>query len=235
LKIFGKNFKINASIIILAFLTLFIIISLIFVILTDNRIVLSIFGSLVAGLIVAIIQFVIAWQDYNETEKLSRLELIEIMYNRDDRVLYEKLINKAKREIKIMGVTAIRFLRDFADYDESAPQNAKILLSKLGQGVKINIILPDIKFLPDEKKNDYDKVMHHIKILKQKFQNDEIVVKYFNHNSAHSIFVIDDTCIVGPVFPKIESKNTSALHLKNTSPLAKQYLDYFAEEWKNAI
>ena len=59
-------------------------------------------------------------------------------------------------------------------------------------------------------------------------------VRYFNHTAAHSIFRIDDTCIIGPIFPELESRNTSAMHLKNNSPVALQYMGYFSSEWEQA-
>ena len=64
------------------------------------------------------------------------------------------------------------------------------------------------------------------------YQNLEI--RYFSHTAAHSIFRIDDTCIIGPVFPELESKNTPALHVMKSSPMALNYMDYFDSEWEKA-
>ena len=115
MEIFNKNLKISATLIIFICLIITtVVIGLIFWNSLDAKI-FAIFGSLFAGLIVAIIQFIIAWQDYNQTEKLKELELIEVLYNRDSRTFYEEYIKGAKREIKMMGVTASRFFNDFAD------------------------------------------------------------------------------------------------------------------------
>ena len=59
-------------------------------------------------------------------------------------------------------------------------------------------------------------------------------MKFFNHIPSHSIFSVDETCIVGPVFPYLESKNTPALYLENSSPIAIEYLKYFETEWRNS-
>ena len=48
----------------------------------------AIFGSLIAGLLVAIIQFLISWQEYQETEKLKELKLVEVLYNRRTKEQY---------------------------------------------------------------------------------------------------------------------------------------------------
>jgi hypothetical protein len=234
MKIFSKNFKMNASVIIFAVLLCLFIFSLILFKRTEDEKLLSLLGSLVAGIIVAIIQFIIALQDYIQVEKLKELELIKVMYDRDDRTFYEKYINKAKLRVAVMGVTAIRFFNDFADCEPSATKNAKVLLRKLEQNVKVNILLPDFDFLNESKKSDYDKVKQHIKKIKEQLPKCQLEVKYFTHIPSHSIFIIDDTCIVGPVFPNIESKYTPALNLKNTSPLAIKYLTYFNDEWENA-
>lgn len=45
---------------------------------------------------------------------------------------------------------------------------------------------------------------------------------------------MDDTCIIGPVFPDLESRNTPALRLRSSSPMAIPYLDYFESEWEKA-
>lgn len=132
-----------------------------------------------------------------------------------------------------MGVTAVRFFSDFADTSTGAPENAMVLLNALGRGVRVRVLLPSNTFLPNIKKADYDKVKTKYEELKQQHQNIEI--RYFNHTAAHSIFRIDDICIVGPVFPKLESRNTPALHIMKSSPFAINYMDYFEDEWKEAI
>ena len=69
--------------------------------------------------------------------------------------------------------------------------------------------------------------------MKKKYPHN-IDIRYFNHTAAHSIFRVDDTCIIGPVFPELESKYTPALHVMNSSPVALNYMDYFESEWNQA-
>jgi len=234
MKIFGKRYKLTATSIIAITLLLLTFISFVLFRKTDNEKLWSLFGSLVAGLIVAIIQFTIALQDYIQNEKLKELELIKVMYDRDDRIFYEELINKAKLKIAVMGVTAIRFLKDFADYEPSATKNAKVLLDKLSQNIKVEILLPSLENLDEKKKNDFEKVKQHVECIKEQHPNYPLRVKYFDHIPSHSIFIIDDKCIVGPVFLNVESKYTPALFLRNSSPLAIKYINYFNDEWEGA-
>lgn len=235
MKVFEQKFKIRVSKLILIALFILLIISVIIYFLINNPGTMwgAIFGSLIAGIIVAIIQYCIALQDYNQTEKLKELELIEILYNRDTRDRYEAYIKSACGNIDVMGVTASRFFSHFADLDTNASEGAKVLVYALEQGVNVRILLPLEKYLPnEEKKNAVRVVMGKYEELASRYSN--IKLKYFDHLPAHSIFRIDDTCIVGPVFPEVESKYTPALRLKNTSPIARKYINYFDSEWRQA-
>lgn len=234
MNIFKKNIKIRATAIIIVCLLLLTIVVFIWYAKTNDPKLSAILGSLFAGLIVAIIQFIIAWQDYAQTDKLKELELIKILYDRDNRTFYEEYIEQSKRKIDMMGVTASRFFNDFADDSPNATSNAKVLIDALKRKVEVRILLPDSEFVDDNKKQDVVKVISHVKALKDTYPNCSLEVKYFKHVAAHSIFNVDDKCIVGPVFPELESKYTPALFLRNASPMAHNYLTYFEYEWSRA-
>ncbi len=234
MEIFKKSFKISASIIIAVVLIVLLICSLIVYWRMNgpNGKWGVLIGGLASGLIVAIIQYFIAWQDFKETEKVKKLKLVEVLYNRSSRNQYEEFIKNTNRCLDVMGVTAIRFFNDFADTSKDAPNNATVLLDALNRGVKVRVLLPSDCYLPDSKKADAEKVKNKYEKLKDKSTNIEI--KFFDHTPAHSIFRMDDTCIVGPVFPELESRNTPALHLMSSSPFASKYIDYFETEWGKA-
>lgn len=228
--VFEKSVKMSLSIIILIVLSaLFLVAVAVYLWIDDpGNIWGAVFGSLTAGFIVAIIQFLIAWQDYAQTDKLKKLKLIEILYNRATRDKYSEYIKNCNRELDVMGVTAVRFFNDFADTSVQAPEESTVLINALDRRVRVRILLPSDEFLPDSKKVDSARVRDKYAEL-SKYQNLEI--RYFNHIAAHSIFRIDDTCIVGPVFPELESRNTPALHVMSSSPMAVNYLNYFESEW----
>lgn len=234
MNIFKKSIKIRATSIVIACLILTTIAVFAWYINTDNAKILAILGSLFAGLIVAIVQFIIAWQDYKQTEKLRELKLIKVLYNRDSRTFYEEYIKGAKRRINMMGVTASRFFKDFADDSPNATSNAKVLIDALRCNVTVRILLPDSEYVDASKKHDVDKVKQTITAIKDKYSDCSLEVKYFKHVPAHSIFNVDDTCIVGPVFPELESKYTPALFLQNSSMMADKYLIYFENEWNKS-
>ena len=234
MNIFRTNIKIRATIVIIVVLILATIIVGIWYGNTNDTKVSTILGSLLAGLIVAIVQFIIAWQDYKQTDKLKELELIEVLYNRDNRTFYEEYIKHSKRKIYMMGVTASRFFNDFADDSPNATSNAKVLIDALRRNVKVRILLPNSEFVDEKKRQDVDKVKQQVESIMNKYPSYSLEIRYFKHTPAHSIFNVDDKCIVGPVFPELESKYTPALFLRNSSPMADRYLDYFDNEWKNA-
>ncbi len=234
MNIFKTNIKIRATFIIIACLILATIAVWIWYGNTNDIKISAILGSLFAGLIVAIIQFIIAWQDYKQTDKLKELELIKILYNRDSRTFYEEYIKHSKRKIYMMGVTASRFFNDFADDSPNATSNAKVLIDALRRNVIVRILLPDSEFVDESKKQDVEKVKQQVAAIKNKYPNSSLEVRYFKHIPAHSVFNVDDKCIVGPVFPELESKYTPALFLRNSSPMADKYLTYFKNEWDKA-
>jgi signal transduction histidine kinase len=236
MEIWGMNKRPSSILAISIFLVLLLIFVVVIYLLEDDTASkLSAFTcSLAAGLVVAIIQLIIAWRDYSQNEELRKLQLLEILYDRDSRTKYEAYIRKSKRNIDVMGVTAARFFSHFADTDMAATENAKVLLNAMGRNVKVRILLPSDQFLPsDTKRQDANRVREQYRKLKESYP-DNIEIRYFDHTSAHSIFRIDDTCIIGPVFPRLESKYTPALHVMKSSPMALNYMDYFETEWKDA-
>lgn len=239
MEVFGKKVKMTMSMVILVVLVLLLVVTFFVYYKTDdhsspNSLWGPLFGSLAAGLIVAIIQYLIAWQDYKQTEKLKALKLKEVLYYRNTKSKYEEFIKGTNRTLDVMGVTAVRFFRDFADTTQGAPDSSKVLLHALERGVNLRILLPSDKYLPNEsKRQDSNRVRAQYSELKKKYQYN-LEIRYFNHIAAHSIFKMDDTCIIGPVFPELESKNTPALHVMNSSPMALNYIDYFESEWKQA-
>jgi hypothetical protein len=233
-RIFGLTLKIRVTFLVFLGLVFLSIIVYIWFKNSSTTSSATILGSLFAGIIVAIIQFIIAWQDYSSTEKLHELRLIQVLLNRDKRDFYEAFIRSAKKKIDMMGVTGSRFMDHFANNDSNAPENAKVLMQVMSRGVDVRILLPKSEFLSsDEEKRNEKNACSRIKNILSQYPN-KFQVKYFSHVPGHSVFMVDDECIVGPVFPEVSSKFTPALYLKNSSPFAEKYLDYFNKEWENA-
>lgn len=231
--IFKRSVKISVTLIILIVLVLLSLVIFIWYSQAEEDKLLAILGSLGAGMLVAIIQFIIAWQEYQSTEKLKRLQVKEVLLNRDKRDYYENYVKPARKCINMMGVTGLRFMEHFANDEEGAPENSKVILNVLNKGVKVRILLPEPGFLfTDADRQKENMARSRYERIVAKYNNFE--VKYFKHIPAHSIFNVDDETIIGPIFPELSSKYTPAMLLKNKSPLAEKYLNYFDDEWKKA-
>ena len=237
MNIYDRSVRVSIGLIATALLVVFLIISIYIYCKADNQDgkMVGLAGNLIAGLIIAILQFGLGWLEYVQTKELKKLKLLEILYTRSERIKYEKFIRSAKRNLDVMGVTTSRFFNDFADTDTAAPDEAKVLLYAMDKGVKVRLLIPSDEYLPnDTKREDAKRVKFKYEELKKKYPHN-LEIRYFNHTAAHSIFRVDDTCIIGPVFPELESKYTPALHVMNSSPMALNYMDYFESEWNQAI
>ena len=190
------------------------------------------FASLIAGLFVAVIQFILAWNSYRANEKINTLKIKDVLLNRDNREFYENYIKEAEESILMMGVTGSRFMDHFANTDPNADQRAKVLIKRLKAGVNVKILVPLSNHLDGDDKKKAEMVESKYKDLESEYPNFEC--RYFNHQPTHSVFKVDNECIVGPVFPGVSSKYTPAIYLKSTSSYAKKYLDYFNAEWKES-
>jgi hypothetical protein len=163
---------------------------------------------------------------------IKALKVKKVLLNRSDRDYYTTLIEKSQTHINIMGVTASRFLKDFADTKNTAA-SGKVLLTALNRNVSVKILIPSRENLSTEsEKQIFDASQSIFLNLKNSYPN-QFSVRYFNHPPAHSIFEVDDEAIIGPVIPNLSSKDTPGIHMLSSSKYAETYLNYFKEEWKN--
>ena len=190
------------------------------------------YGSLVSGLILVLIQFLFAREQHILIEKIRKLGIKNIRPDRDDRNFYESLISNAKSQIDILGVTSSRFLNHFADLD-SKREESKVLIRAVERNVNVRILIPKPEFLEEKEKNDSVNAKRTLDKLKNSC-NCHFSFHYFDHLPMHSIFRVDDECLVGPVFPKVSSKDSPCVHLTVKSDYARKYLDYFDAEWDKA-
>jgi hypothetical protein len=192
----------------------------------------SILSGLLTGGVIGLFQLFLSWFEHRKIEKFENMKILDVMSNRDDRKFYEGLIKKSKNEISVMGVTASRFTEHFAD-TKGDREDTKVLLSAMSRGVKVRILLPEPKHLGNiDKQLAEGKVKEAFTAIKADYPN-RFEFKYFDHLPTHSIFIVDNKCILGPVFPDISSKDTPAVFLEKSSRFAQKYLAHFETEWKN--
>lgn len=232
--VFRKMSAVRYSFIIfsfLAFMITLLLVLFVFDVLTGLK-WSAIISGLLTGFIIALFQAFLSWFELKKIDEYEALKIRNILSHRKDPIYYGNLISKAKKEINVLGVTSQRFLEDFGNENNNAPDNEKVLLKALEDGVKVRILIANKDFLADDDKIKATSAQERMKKLfeNQKYsKNFEYL--YYEHIPTHSIVIIDDECIVGPIFPNVNSKYTPAIHLKRDSQFAEHYINYFDSEW----
>lgn len=184
----------------------------------------------VTGAFFALIQFFWSWAEANGAGKLKELKVQNVLLTRDDAGYYGQMIGKSSVTIDVMGVTAKRFLEDFADTN-SPRADKRVLSDALGRGVKVRILVASERGLSGDKSSVQKaaSIVDTLKVLASEYKN--FSYGYYDHEPAHSIVLIDDSCIVGPSFEGKPSQHTPAIQMEKSSPLARVYLEHFEKEW----
>jgi len=233
MNIFEKKSSIRYSFIIFSFLIsviLLLVTLFIFDVLSGPK-WSSIIPGLLTGFVVALFQAGLSWYEIKKIDEFDELKIKKILPYRKDAIYYGDLISKSKSDIKVLGVTAQRFLDDFANQNVMAPEQEKVLLHALDRGVKVEILVADQEFLEENENKEKAKLAESkLSELSKKYTN-LFEYHYYQHSPTHSIVIIDKECIVGPIFPKVNSKYTPAIHSQVDSTFAVHYVDYFNNEW----
>lgn len=197
-----------------------------------NNHTIVLFGGLIASLVAVLIQFLMGWNEHREIEIFKALGIRSMLPNRRGIDDYRQLLRSATHQVDVLGVTANRFMNDFADPDSGD----KVLLDNLRQNqeLRVRLLLPGKEFLFSQDDRDvFDSVQRKLSVLAHGFAG-RFEYKYFPHQPVHSMVRVDNEAIVGPVFPHVKSKHTPSIHIETSSDFVKYYLEYFEEEWNGA-
>jgi hypothetical protein len=231
--LFEKTWKLEQRHIVVIFFILFLIASLLLVFNLENENWKNIAISISAGLIIALIQFGLSWYEYVSIDKYRRMGIKNIYDDKYKEEMYGEKIKGAKQKIYLMGNTARKFLEDFANLSSRSPAK-QVLIKQLEKGVEVRILVAAKQiFIGQEKRlRDYADAEEIIKNLRDQYTNFEC--KYYLHEPAHSIFVFDNECFIGPIFPGISSFDIPFIHMYNEKDFASSYIEYFNNEWNKA-
>lgn len=188
--------------------------------------------GLVPGLTVALAQFILSWVEFKQISRFSSMKIKNVFDNRDAEPYYASVISKAKRKIDVQGVTASRFVEDFAD-ETSSNEEKKILISALKNDVIVRFLVPEPALLDAANQRKSVTTAEIVRALTQRFPG-RIELKYFSHRATVSIVRADDEFIFGPVFTNRPSRNSPTIHTAAHSVLAQCYMDEFDLEWSSA-
>ena len=197
--------------------------------LTSNPKYEGLLAALSAGLIVALVQYLLDWNEHAEIETIKKLGIVKILPHRDDKAYYQPLLAKATREILVLGNTASRFLDDFA---HATRTDSQTLLEALGRGVRARILLPKSDYLNAKDQPKAEIVKQRMIQLAREHKTFEY--RYFDHAPANSLVRIDEDFLFGPIFSHISSKDSPTIHATADSALVVQYLQHIENEWETA-
>lgn len=194
----------------------------------------AVFTGILSGLLVMIGQHLIALKNDKDLDLFTKTRIKKVLLTRDDETFYRELIKKSSIRIDVLGVTASRFLNDFATAGHPNADK-RVLLDALQKKVRVRILVAQKAHLStDEDKRNFETVAARLPQLTREFP-DVFEVRYYNHLPAHSIVVVDIECLLGPIFPGLPSKTTPAMHSECAGEFAGPYIRYFEQEWTSAV
>lgn len=231
--LFEKTFKLEQRYLIIISFLIALIASLFFVFTLCDENWKNIFISISAGLIIALIQFGLSWYEYKTIDKYRKMGIENIYDDKYREEMYGEKIDNAKQKVYLMGNTAGKFLGDFADKD-AEKLSKQFLIKKLEKGIEVKILIGKKSLFEGQTKRllDYARAKA-IVIQLSEYKN--FKCKYYNHEPAHSIFIFDNECFIGPIFTGISSFDIPFIHMKNEKEFAKKYIKYFDTEWGKAV
>ena len=186
-----------------------------------------------SGLAVALVQFLLSWAEFSQISKYSAMKIKGVLETRDSEEYYGKIIVDARTRIDVQGVTAARFLRDFAD-ETTTRQDKQVLINAISRGIALRILLPTRIHLRSEKeRRDFDEVLVRLQELLARYPQN-VEARYFDAAPILSSVRVDDEILFGPVLDPILSKNTPTIHGSVSSTLGKSYVDFFQHTWNSA-
>lgn len=196
-----------------------------------NSTVTPLLGGMTTGLLVALLQLLLMWTEHNEIEKTKKLGIKKLLPHRDDEGFYRKVIEKTKKEIRVLGSTASRFMIDFADENR---EDKRALIDALNRKVQVKFLLPEPNNLwKEDDKPRAEIALKSIQGLKDKY-GDLVECRHYTHHPFHNLVLADNDCFVGPIFPNRTSKDTPTIYTNKSSVFAESYLEYFHFEWEKA-
>ena len=199
----------------------------------ENEKWVMLIGSTISGLIVVLLTVFLSYYEFKKIERFRQMGVKDMLPERTDKKYYEEILRDAKTLIQVMGTSCTRFLDDFGN--QSRPDHVLIDVMDNNTTLKLQILVPDEKNMDEESKQKFNtsSTTHIINNLKEKYPG-RFRIKRFNFSPSHSLVRADHDLIVGPVFPRVDSRHAPAIHLKTSSEYAKKYIQYYEDVWTDS-
>lgn len=200
---------------------------------TENEKWVMLIGSTISGLIVVLVTVCLSYYEFKKIERFRQMGVKDMLPERTDKKYYEEILRDAKTHVQVMGTSCTRFLDDFGN--QSRQEHVLVEAMDNNTTLKLQILVPDEKHMDEESKQKFNtpSMTHIINNLKNKYP-ERFKIKRFNFSPSHSLVRADHELIVGPIFPKVDSRHTPAIHLKTSSEYAKKYIQYYEDVWTDS-
>ena len=155
--------------------------------------------------------------------------VISVLPNRHEKEYYRKYLAGTKTEVLVIGASATRFLKDFMD----PKSEDKVLYNLLQESsvAKLKILVPTDEHMTDKSRARWKEQSALRETLRQKLEG-KIEFRRFQEPPHQSFVVVDDEIITGPIFPKVDSEYSPAIHIKRHNKYAEKHIEYFERLWK---
>ena len=189
-----------------------------------NDEITTILGGLISGCIILLFHIYFERNSLKSMEIVKNSKIEDVLDNRDNENYYQVHLSNVRKELKVMGSSCTRLLDDFGSRDTKKPSVFKDLLDR---GVQIQLLVYNDTITQQGADGNNRFNVHN--------SHKNFTIKLFSTQNfiPQSIFIIDNKCILGPIFTGKKSKDTVALSFSDSSVYTKQYSEYFDKVWKD--
>jgi hypothetical protein len=188
-------------------------------------------GGIVSALVVSILTFAMTIRPIQQLDRYERMGIKAVLRNRHDKDYYRRIVGEAQKDVRVMGASCTRFIEDFLD----AKSDDRVLVDalRLHRNLTVRLLAPQEQYLAESAKarsRDVDKLLEP---LRQEF-GDRIEIRRFPERATHSVVIVDENLIAGPIFKDDKSKYAPAVHLAMSTDFARKYSEHFDDVWQTS-
>ncbi|WP_313602609.1 hypothetical protein [Rhizobium sp.] len=218
--------------VVLGFVALFSIGSGFWLFQTEDPLWLSILSGLFTGFVLFAFGLVTQIYTLRTVEKYRQMGVRALLDNRHDKSYYRPLLSAARREVKVTGASATRFIEDFLD--PAADDPTLILKMRSRRKLAVKILVPNDTYMSPTARSRLGAQQAKIVELRREF-GCRFEIRRFNSDARHSFLIVDGDFIGGPVFDGDESKHAPAVHVDASKAFAEKHDAYFDRLWDQSV
>jgi hypothetical protein len=190
---------------------------------------ISLVGGVVSALLVFILTFATTVRPIQQLDRYKRMGIRAVLRNRHDKEYYRRIVANAKKDVRVMGASCTRFIEDFLDVksDDRVLVNAL----RINPALRVQLLTPQEQYMAESAKVRSQEVGKLLAPLKREF-GERIEMRRFAERAAHSLVIVDDDLVAGPIFEGDKSKYAPAVHVSMWTDFARKYSEHFDEVWQ---